>query len=149
MDRLAKPHSSYHTTDVSHPGPYVQPRNLELYVQPFPPTGEKYLISSNRGIHPVWSRDGHELLFNYPGQMMMVTVSTRPVFAISKPVQVLRGGSILMPWPAQRGYDVTPDGKLLGIIALRDSAATAQPLAPQIRFALNWFEELKQRVPAR
>ena len=51
-----------------------------------------------------------------------------------------------MPWPAQRSYDPTPDGKLIGVITLGDNTAT---LVPQIRIVLNWFEELKQRVPVR
>jgi serine/threonine-protein kinase len=37
---------------------YTQPRHLELDVQPFPPNGEKYLISSGVGIHPVWASNG-------------------------------------------------------------------------------------------
>jgi hypothetical protein len=77
---------------------------------------------------------------------MMVSVSPRPVFTITKPVQALPGGTILMPWPAQRSYDPTPDGKLIGVITLGDNTAT---LVPQIRIVLNWFEELKQRVPVR
>jgi serine/threonine-protein kinase len=140
---------AYATTDEGHFGPYVQPRGLELYVQPFPPTGEKYLISSTNGIHPAWSRDGHELIFNYPGQLMTVSVTTHPVFSFTKPAQLLRGGVIRMPWPAQRDYDVAPDGKLIGTIAQQNETGALQPIAPQIRIVQNWFEELKERVPIK
>src|SRR5262249_22655258 len=83
---------------------YAQPRNPEVYVQPFPPTGEKYLIhSGGGGIHPMWSRDGQELLFSYPAEMMGVNViSTHHVFNVSPPVQFLARPRIARPWPAPR-----------------------------------------------
>src|SRR5262249_42753708 len=140
---------AYVTTGEGHPGPYVQPRDLELYVQPFPPTREKNLISSGNGIHPVWSSKGRELIFNYPGRLMIVSVSTQPGFTFAEPMQLMRVGAILrIPWPAQRSYDITPDGKLIGTIRVRDTTG-AQPLAPQIRIVVNWFEELKRRVPVK
>jgi serine/threonine-protein kinase len=138
---------AYVTTGEGHPGPYVQPRDLHLYVQPFPPTGEKNLISQGSGIHPAWSDNGRELLFNYPGLIMTSSVSTHPVFSFTPPVQLLRGAIIAMPWPAQRDYDIMPDGKLIGVITSRENAA--EPLPPQIRIVLNWFEELKQQVPVQ
>jgi len=45
-------------------------------------------------------------------------------------------------------YDVTPDGRFLGVV----DATLPQPgntSAPQIQVVLNWFEELKQRVPVK
>jgi Tol biopolymer transport system component len=138
---------AYITTTVGNPGPYVQPRGLELYVQRFPSNDEKYLISSGTGIHPAWSRNGRELIFNYPSQLMSVSVSTRPVFSFTPPMQFMGGGIFLMPWPGQRSYDVAPDGRLIGTIALRENTIATPPLVPQIRIVVNWFEELKQRVP--
>src|SRR5262249_33482185 len=35
----------------------------EVYVQPYPPTGAKFQITREGGHHPLWSRDGKELLF--------------------------------------------------------------------------------------
>jgi eukaryotic-like serine/threonine-protein kinase len=138
---------AYLSTDEGRPGPYVGPRNFGLFVQPFPPTGEQYLISSGGGIHPMWSHDGRELLFNLPGQLMKVSVATRPTFTVGKPVQVPRG-AVATPWPAQRSYDMTPDGKLLGVIVSgENSRSRSDPT--QIRMVLNWFEELKQRVPTK
>src|SRR5436305_10832687 len=34
----------------------------EVFVQPFPPTGAKYLVSPDGGRAPLWSRDGKQLL---------------------------------------------------------------------------------------
>ena len=36
----------------------------EVYVQPFPGPGRKWLISTDGGINPVWSRDGRELFYH-------------------------------------------------------------------------------------
>ena len=37
-----------------------------------------------------------------------------------------------------------PDGRILGLIAPRQAGDTPQE---EIRIVLNWFEELKRRVP--
>ena len=36
---------------------------LQVYVQPFPVTGEKRQISPNGGSEPRWRRDGNELFY--------------------------------------------------------------------------------------
>ena len=46
----------------------------------------------------------------------------------------------------QRNYDVMPDGRMLGVIRagqVQSWGSTPQ----QIQVVLNWFEELKRRVP--
>jgi hypothetical protein len=148
-DAVFSPDGRWLAYVATPPGRALDPQNVELYVQPFPPTGQINSISSRAGIHPVWSQQG-ELFFNYPGQLMSVNVITHPVFTISKPVLRVRAG-IAMPWPAQRSYDVLPDGRLLGIVALADNGTTTQfyALTPRIRIVENWFEELKQRVPGK
>ena len=35
----------------------------EIYVQPFPPTGRRWQVSSNGGRQPIWRADGKELFF--------------------------------------------------------------------------------------
>jgi Tol biopolymer transport system component len=123
-----------------------------VYVQPFPSTGAKYQISKNadNGHHPMWSPDGAELLFNAgPGAWLnAVRITTQPSFTA--------GEAMLVPRPFQgvtanfeRPYDISRDGQhFLGLIdaALTQSGA---PAAQQIQVVINWFEELKARVPAR
>ncbi len=43
----------------------------EVYVQPYPPTGAKWMISKNGGAHPMWRRDGKELFHLATGRNMM------------------------------------------------------------------------------
>ena len=120
-----------------------------VYVQPFPATGAKYQISRDGGRHPLWSRDGKELRYVIPGggQYAVATVSTQPAFTFSNPAPA--------PRPFQdslndtiRTFDITPDGKFLGGIAAGQTQSGAAA-APQIQVVLNWFEELKQRVPVK
>jgi hypothetical protein len=115
-----------------------------LYVQPFPPTGAKYQIA--RGGRPAWSRDGTELFFvPAPGQFRAVTVATKPTFSFGNPVAIPRRFGTADPI-SPRPYDVLPDGRFVGVGA----AAQITPTGPaQIQVVLNWFEELKARVPTK
>ena len=124
---------------------------LAIYVQPFPTTGAKYQVSKTNGvIHPVWSRDGRELVSQPFVQWVVQTITTQPSFAVGNPVPLPRGGAIANPPTAQRNYDVTPDGRILGVVAVGQTqpAGSTSPQT-QIQVVLNWFEELKSRVPTK
>ncbi len=120
-----------------------------VYVQPFPATGAKYelLARGADGPHEVtWSADGKEIFYNpRPGGFEAVSVVTKPTFAFGNPVPVPRGIT-LGPPAARRAYDVTPSGKFLGI-ATAGGATAGQSASQRINVVLNWFEELRQRVP--
>jgi eukaryotic-like serine/threonine-protein kinase len=119
-----------------------------IYVQPFPATGAKYLVSRTSAVAPVWSRDGRELVSQpQGGQGAVQTITTQPSFSFSPPVPVPRGGAFTGGVTGQRNYDVMPDGRILGVIAAGQSQA-AEP-TPQIQVVLNWFEDLKRRVPTK
>jgi len=113
------------------------------YVQPFPATGTKYLIS--RGGRPAWSRDGKELFFvPAPAQFMVVTVRTEPRFTFTSPVAVPRRFGIADP-ALPRPFDMMPDGRFVGV-----RSPGQNPDGPaQIHVVLNWTEELKRLVPTR
>jgi serine/threonine-protein kinase len=114
-----------------------------VFVQPFPSTGVRYQINE-RGIYPLWSRDGGTLFFTPPGQLQSVTITTQPSFVSGNPTSLPRG-FLVTGTGTPRTYDILPDGRFIGLI---DSAATAQAnVAPSQVLVLNWFEELKQRVP--
>jgi serine/threonine-protein kinase len=122
-------------------------RNLRLWVQPFPATGEKHPIAA--GGQPFWSPDGNELFFNAGtgGMVSKVIITTRPTFSPGEEIPVAQGevanaSSLRFP----RNADITPDGTLIGLIPA-ETTLSGSILAPQIQVVLNWFEELKQRVP--
>ena len=81
---------------------------------------------------------------------MAVSVTTRPTFTFGNPVPVPR--PFVERGPGfERNHDITLDGKrFLGVVAAGlNTASGALGAAPQIDVVLNWFEELKQRVPTR
>ncbi len=126
--------------------------NATVYVQPFPPTGAKYLISrpaEEDGHHPAWSRDGREFFYT-PGpgnRLQRVEVTTNPSFQFSPAETILRKFTNAPP-TSPRTYDVTRDGRILGLIessALKDSGTPTS----QIYVVLNWFEDLKAKAPIR
>ncbi len=46
-----------------------------------------------------------------------------------------------------RDYDISPDGERLLMVFPADQPDSGEPARPQINIVLNWFEELKERVP--
>jgi eukaryotic-like serine/threonine-protein kinase len=121
-----------------------------VYVQPFPATGSKFQISrGDVGHHALWSRDGKQLFYiPGPGRFAVVNVTTQPSFSVSAPVPEPRAFNIGNAQTSPRNHDIGPDGRILGIVTA-GQAASGPVAAQQINVVLNWFEELKQRVPTK
>jgi len=121
--------------------------DVSVFVQPFPSTGSKYLITAT-GIHPFWSPDGKELFYRFRGQIFAVSITARPTFAFGNPKPV--NGPFRERGPQfERENDITPDGKqFVGVVA-RGASPSATTSASQLQVVLNWYEELKARVPIR
>ena len=79
------------------------------------------------------------------GQQAVQTITTQPSFSFSPPVLMPRR-FINFGQTSQRNYDVMPDGRILGVVAAGQTQSAE--FTPQIQVVLNWFEELKQRVPS-
>jgi Tol biopolymer transport system component len=125
-----------------------QPGNNAVYVQPFPSTGSKYQVSKGNAHHPAWSRDGKELVFNPATALpLVVRVSATPSFQVTEPVQLPTKGNESGP-ASIRNYDIMPDGRVIGVVNAGQPVLGA-PAVQQIQIVLNWFEELKQRVPTK
>ena len=127
-------------------------RPATVYVQPFPPTGAKYQISKDPEVshHQVWSPDGSELFYT-PGpgnRLFSVSIATNPSFTFGNSTPIVRP-FLNAPPASERTYDVARDGKRF--VGLIESLQTPQGTsnAPQIQVVLNWFEELKQRIPTK
>ena len=124
--------------------------NDAIFVQPVPPTGSIFQISSGDvGHHALWSRDGKRL-FYIPGptRFSAVDVTTQPSFAFSAPAPVPRGFTIGNSQVTQRSHDIAPDGRFLGLVGA-DQTQTTAVSAQQMEVVLNWFDELKQRVSVK
>jgi serine/threonine protein kinase/Tol biopolymer transport system component len=83
----------------------------EVYVTAFPSTGERWQISRDGGVQPVWRRDGEGLYYlGLDGLLKAVAFRTddRPQFSIPKPL-FDTGLKTPLPWVEQ--YAVSADGR--------------------------------------
>jgi Tol biopolymer transport system component len=117
----------------------------EIYVQPYPGPGGKWQISTEGGMEPVWNRNGRELFYRSGDKMMAVDIATQSGFAAGKP-RMLFEGPYLLTAATFPNYDVSSDGQRF--LMLKPNEQT-QSAPTQINVVLNWFEELKRRVPAK
>jgi serine/threonine-protein kinase len=120
-----------------------------IYVQPFPATGAKHELFV-KGVNdtphkPTWSLDGKEL-FYVPrfGGFEAVKVTTRPEFAFGTASLLARSFTTGSPY-ARNAFDVTPDGRFLGMFA---PGAPSQFRPPdKIAVVLSWFDEIRAKAP--
>ena len=118
-----------------------------VYVTPYPKADVKWLISDEEegGGQPVWSPDGKELFYRSGDKTMVVSIQTQDQTLSAGSPRVLFEGRYVshsIPFGFQY-YDISPDGKRFLMIKEGDLAETQG----QINVVLNWFEELKERVP--
>ena len=112
-------------------------------MQPFPGPGGKWQISTEGGAEPVWAHSGRELFYRNGDKMMAVDVAPQQSFSAGKP-RVLFEGRYNTTATNAANYDVTADGQRFLMI---QPAAETPTATSQIQVVLNWFEELKRRVP--
>ena len=116
----------------------------EVFVRPFPEVNKgKWQVSTSGGIDPLWSPDGRELFYRSDDSVMAVAVETGPTFKAEKPEALFRDIYIS---PASYEYeidtwDISPDGNRF--LMMKESGSEFQ----SINIVVNWFEELKQKVP--
>jgi serine/threonine-protein kinase len=122
---------------------------FEVYVRPFPGPGSKSQISTGGGRLPVWSRNGRELFFLNPDQRIMVAGYTAKdnSFAAGKP-RVWSERRLLVS-NADLPYDLAPDGKRFAVFLYPGGTfEQEQKSTDSVTVLLNFFDELKRRVPA-
>jgi eukaryotic-like serine/threonine-protein kinase len=115
----------------------------EIYVQPYPGPGGKWQISTEGGTEPVWNPNGRELFYRDGDKMMAVDIGTQSGFAAGKPRVLFEGQYAPTPGTSPN-YDVSSDGQRFLMLKPNEQAEAAPT---QINVVLNWFEELKQKVP--
>ena len=107
----------------------------EIYVQPFPPTGDKIQITSAGGLRPVWRPDGKELYYvDHAGMLYAVPVTLGATVAPGKPVALFMTDFSL---PNDRTYYTPlPDGRFL---LLKD---VSKRVGGPVRLVRNWAATL-------
>jgi serine/threonine-protein kinase len=117
---------------------------LQVIVRPYPDVDSgRWTVSSGTGSRPVWARNGRELFYrDESGALIAVPVDTSGVRFTSGPLRKLFDIEDASGTP-DRNYDVSPDGQRFLMIMDR-----ADSTAGNIAVVLDWFEELKAKVPA-
>jgi hypothetical protein len=116
---------------------------VEVYVQSFPdPMLKRWKVSTAEGSEPLWTRGGRELVYRKGDSVMAVVTdlehgrSGAPALLFSGPYPDNPG------WTRPRSYDVSADGERFLMLRLPDNRPR-----PQIALVLNWFDELRAKVP--
>jgi Tol biopolymer transport system component len=109
----------------------------EVVLGPAETTGRRWPVAS-RGRWPVWSPDGRALFFAEANAIHRVVIDPatgQPIGRVSKvldlPAQV-----------AMQSFQIGPDGRFLMLERVEGAVAPAE-----IRVVLNWFEELRAKIP--
>ena len=129
----------------------------QLFMEPFPTTGTEFRLTQDGGSAPMWSRDGRELFYRRNAQTIAgieagAQSPTLMAVDISLEVTPEWGNQRVLPiegflvFQGSVDYDITPDGERFIMVFPEDQAESGPP-RPQINIVLNWFEELKERVP--
>jgi eukaryotic-like serine/threonine-protein kinase len=118
---------------------------VEVYAQSFPnPNLKRWKISPTYGSEPLWTRGGRELVYRKGDSVMAVNVDLdggkigQPVALFGGPYQDNPG------WTRPRSYDVSSDGERFLLTKTRSEQSR-----PRIAVVMNWFDELRTKVPGR
>jgi serine/threonine-protein kinase len=118
----------------------------EIYVRPFAGPGGKWQISTGGSLYAFWSQDGRELFYEtLDNHIMVVDYTTK--------------GDSFMPgrprlWSEEQIYDtgtinaaLAPDGKRFAVFPRPETAEEGKG-SLHVTFLLNFFDELRRRIPA-
>lgn len=105
----------------------------EVYIRPYPFSGDQWQISTAGGNQPKWRRDGKELFYSaLDGKMMAVSIRTIPKFEPGIP-------QILFQMPSSNAYEVAGNGQRFLLNSILDDSPSA------ITITLNWPSLIKSR----
>ena len=111
---------------------------FQVHVQPYPPTGEKFVVTVEGGEQPRWRRDGRELYFVANGRRLMaMEVSTENGFKTGAPRELFEAKFATDAGGFFHEYAVTADGRFLV-----NTSTSPEPTA-HIGIVLNWQGALR------
>jgi serine/threonine-protein kinase len=118
-------------------------QGFDVFIQSFPdPKVRRVKVSPDHGSEPTWTQGGRELVYREGDKVIAVSVD--PATGAIGPPQILFSGPYPdnPGWTRPRSYDVTPDGQRFLLTKL-----PGERRQPRVMVVLNWFDELRARVP--
>jgi serine/threonine-protein kinase len=116
---------------------------IDVFIQSFPdPERKRVKVSPGHGSEPAWTRGGSELVYRDGDKVLAVSIDAN-TGASGPPRMLFEGPYLDNPgWTRPRSYDVTADGERFLM-----NKVPGEDTRPRIVVVLNWFEELRSRVP--
>jgi Tol biopolymer transport system component len=114
--------------------------SMNVYIEPFPPSGAKYQVSTGGGFQQRWRRDGKELFYRTADDRLVsvTTNATAQGLQISTPTPLFQIRLASSSPASGLQYDVSPDGqKFLMNLSKADNT---RPLT----LVTNWTADLKR-----
>ncbi|HET6179353.1 MAG TPA: hypothetical protein VFE61_20665, partial [Candidatus Sulfotelmatobacter sp.] len=114
-----------------------------VYVQPYPPTGGRWQVSSGHGLEPQWSPDGKKIFYRDGNNLLAVSVETKPTFKAGSPKTFLT--NVFHVPGGFRNYAVGMDGRRVLVVRPGERATSNSELV----VIVNWFDELQRAATQR
>ncbi|MFN7981354.1 MAG: protein kinase [Vicinamibacterales bacterium] len=114
----------------------------EVYVEPWPRTGDRWQVSTNGGNDGRWRHDGNEMFFiTQDRTLWSVPITRTPIFKAGKPVPLFRPGIAGPIGPGHRfPYAVSQDGQRFLMYVDKPGAPP-----PYLQVIVNWQSLLKAK----
>ncbi len=117
----------------------------EVYIRRLDDEGAGVAVSSGGGINPVWGADSTVLYYRNQGgseDLVVASIQTEPQLRVTGS-EAGWNGSDFWSRTLRAHFDTDPDGRRFLVLNQRGPEEEQQKMI----VILNWFEELKQRVP--
>jgi serine/threonine-protein kinase len=120
--------------------------NDEIYVRPFPAAnGGRWQISVGGGFYAFWSNNGHELFYETADfRIMVVDYKVEGASFVHGKPRLWSDKQLF--YPGTMNLDLAPDGKRF-IVLTQPENARQEKNSVQVVFLLNFFDELRRRIP--
>jgi hypothetical protein len=117
---------------------------LEIYVEAFPGPGERFQVSADGGVEPIWSRSSSEIFFLHREELFVVEARVRgDRLTIGTPRSLFRHNIVSGNSVDGRTYDVTADGqRILAVSIPRDE------LPRRVEFVTDLVPQLHLLAPS-
>jgi Tol biopolymer transport system component len=109
----------------------------EVYVARAPDLADPVAVSTNGGLRPIWSKDGHELFYRESDAMMRVAIDPMHGLHAAKPERLFSGS--FSGESHDVAFDVTRNGQRFIMVKSDEDAALTKLTAVQ-----NWQQDLKR-----
>jgi len=116
-------------------------RRSEVYIQRFPDHGDRIQVSVEGGDMPLWAPNSRELFFRSGDRIMAVPLTLGEKLKSEKPTKLF---DFDVSDERASTFDISSDGNWF--IGVQRDPMT-RPV--EVEVVLNWFEELKQKAPAK